>query len=208
MRIQTIYIALLSENCYVLETENSAIVVDPGGVTPALKEAIERIKGKNTLVLLTHCHFDHIAGAEKAAEMLGAKIAIGEQEADALLDDDITLCTRFHLPENKRKADITLADGEEYTVGDITFKVLHTPGHTEGSCCYLFGDVLVSGDTLFEQNVGRTDLKAGDPEKMRNSLARLSKLPDNTRVLSGHGGATTIGQEKQNNVYMKRAMDK
>ena len=140
--------------------------------------------------------------------MLGAKIAIGEQEADALLDDDITLCTRFHLPEKKRKADITLADGEEYTVGDITFKVLHTPGHTEGSCCYLFGDVLVSGDTLFEQNVGRTDLKAGDPEKMRNSLARLSKLPDNTRVLSGHGGATTIGQEKQNNVYMKRAMDK
>lgn len=208
MRIQTIYIGHLSENCYVLETETSAIVVDPGKFNDAVKQAAERIKDKNTLILLTHCHFDHISGVEKLSEYLDCKVAIGEYEAEALTDDSITLCTRFHLPANTKKADIILKDNEEYSVGDITFKTLHTPGHTEGSCCYLFGNVLISGDTLFCMNIGRTDLKTGDPDKMDQSLKRLAKLDGDTKVLPGHGEPTTIDQEIESNFYMRSALCK
>ncbi len=205
MRIQTIYIGHLSENCYILETESSAIVVDPGRFNNALRSAADRIKNKNTLILLTHCHFDHISGTEKLAEFLDCKVAIGEHEAENLIDDSVNLCTRFHLPENKRQADILLKDNEEFSVGDLKFKVLHTPGHTSGSVCYLLNDVLISGDTLFNQNIGRTDLKTGSEQEMIKSLERLSNLDGDVKVYSGHGLPTTIAEEKANNIYMKRA---
>ena len=132
----------------------------------------------------------------------GVKIAIGEKENFALSDESYNLANLFGANIKPFSADILLEDNCELNVGDLTFKVLHTPGHTVGSVSYLAEDVLFSGDTLFYMSVGRTDFPGGDFSVLRKSIDRLFELDGETTVLSGHGEATTIAFEKQNNPFL------
>ena len=151
----------------------------------------------------------HILGAEALREASGAPIYASAMEKDLLLDPELN--TSNQIGRSCRiKADHYLIDGESVTAAGITLKMILTPGHTEGSCCYFIsaeesgGDpILLSGDTLFEESVGRTDLPTGDTYDLTESIrTKLYVLPDNTAVYSGHTGPTTIGHEKKYNYFV------
>lgn len=194
---------IFNSNCYGVLSEKAAIVIDPGKYTPETADFLNRNKDKERLILLTHCHFDHIGGAKQLSEKTGVKIAIGKTEAKYLNLNEYNLGSIFHREVDSIYPAFTFDDEEEYILGDLTIKTMLTPGHTIGSVCYLIDGVLFSGDTLFFKNVGRTDLAGGDSEKLMNSLMKLCFLPDDTVVYPGHANMTTIGHEKQYNPYMR-----
>ncbi len=191
-------------NCYGILTEKAAIVVDPGKFTVELADFLKDNSDKKRLILITHAHYDHIGGAVRLREETGVKIAIGKNEEFALSDRSFNLSGRFTPPIPAFKADYTIEDEEEFTVGDITVKALETPGHTIGGMCYLINDCLFSGDMLFYETVGRVDLPGGNIVDMKESLDRIMWLfDDSIKVYSGHGEMTTIGHERENNPYLR-----
>ena len=203
MKIKTLHLGLIKTNCYLLSTEKAAVVIDPGFDRPATLEFLNENSYKERLILLTHSHFDHIGGAEVLREKTGVKIGIGEADADGLADTELNLSDMFHAKINPFKPDFTFKNGDIITVGDITFKVINTPGHTVGGVCYLSGDRLFSGDTLFENSIGRTDFPGGDLKALKRSVKNLMTLPAETKVYPGHGYSTTIAREKEYNMFAR-----
>ena len=201
MRIKTLHLGLIKTNCYLISTEMAAVVIDPGFDRPETLEFLKDNSDKERLILLTHAHFDHIGGAETLREKTGVKIGIGELDADGLADTDINLSDIFHANIVPFKPDLVFKNGDIIKVGDIEFKVIGTPGHTEGGICYLTGDCLFSGDTLFENSVGRTDFPGGDIKALKRSVKKLMTLPADTKVYPGHGYSTTIAREKEYNMF-------
>ncbi len=205
MTVKKLALGQLQANCYLLSTDSAAVCIDIGAFDKRVLDFFEENSDKQRLILLTHAHFDHIGGADKLRELTGVEIAIGEKDAPALTDKAKTLSRLFGINVEPFDADITVCDGQEFTVGDITFKAIETAGHTLGGMCYLTDNMLFCGDTLFEGSIGRTDCYGGDGQALLKSLKKLALLPDDTRVFSGHGGDTTIGNERRYNPYMKYA---
>jgi len=203
-------------NCYYVYRESvwktskesgalcPVLVFDPAENGVAIYEALKAKGFMVAAILLTHGHIDHIAGVKDLKKCSGALVYACDKEADLLSDMRDNLSTMFGLPL-KVEADEWLQDGKEYTIGDIVFRVIATPGHTVGSCTYYFQeeDVLISGDTLFEESVGRTDFPTGSMHVLVHSIKhKLFTLPEKTIVYPGHGGSTTIGWEKDNNPFI------
>ena len=204
MEIKVLPLGDIAVNCYLLNSENAAVVIDPGFTSPKINEFIEENANKEILILLTHGHFDHIGAVSDLKEKYGVKVAIGQLDAPALTDGNLNLSGLFGMPINTFSADMLICDGDEFSVGDINFKAIHTPGHTVGGTCYLVGNVLFSGDTLFNGSIGRTDFPKGDFSVLLSSIKnKLFVLPDDTQVLSGHGSETNIGLEKRFNPFIK-----
>jgi len=204
-------VGMIQTNVYFLHREDSGdtIVVDPADYGRELCQELSRQGLSVKAILLTHGHFDHMLGAEALKEASGAPIYASALEKELLLDPELN--TSNQIGRSCRiKADHYLIDGESVTAAGITLKMISTPGHTEGSCCYYItaeesgGDpILLSGDTLFEESVGRTDLPTGDTYDLTESIrTKLYVLPDNTKVYSGHTGPTTIGHEKKYNYFV------
>lgn len=189
-------------NCYLIRTDSAAIVIDPfeadGRVITFLKEN----EAMDKYILLTHCHFDHILGANELREFFGAKIVIGKLDEAGLTNPDISLSTWVGLPQEPFSADILVSDGDLLDLGGTEFKVLHTPGHTIGSVCYMAEETIFSGDTLFAGSVGRTDFPTGDFAALKASLQRLKTLGRDYTLYPGHGEPTTLYREMQTNPYM------
>ncbi len=191
-------------NCYGILTSKAAIVVDPGKYTVEIKNFLNQNADKVRLILITHAHYDHIGGALQLRKETGVKIAIGKNEEFALSDPSFNLSGRFSPAIPAFKADYTIEDEEEFTVGDVTVKAFETPGHTVGGMCYLMNDCLFSGDMLFYETVGRVDLPGGNFSDMKESLDRIMWLfDDDVKVYSGHGEETTIGHEREYNPYLR-----
>ncbi len=203
MEIKVLSLGDIQVNCYLVLSQNAALVIDPGYYSEKAEEFLKNNSDKERLILLTHSHFDHIGGAEQLRNNTGVKIAIGEKENGYLSDSTVNLSGLFGQPLNPFSADILLADNEILTVGDIDIKVIHTPGHTAGSVSYLIDDVLFSGDTLFNQSIGRTDFPTGDFGILSASIRKLYELDGDITVLSGHGEATKIAYEKMNNPFVR-----
>lgn len=201
MEIRKIVLGEIEVNCYLLSTENAAVVIDCGYYSKEAEDFLNNNSSKERLIILTHGHFDHIGGAPLLREKTGVKIAVCEHDAEALKDPYLSYAAQFRQEITPFTADILLEDGETLKVGDINFKVLNTPGHTSGSICLLCGKILFSGDTLFCESVGRTDI-GGNWGELKKSLAMLMKLDDVT-VYSGHGPTTTIKHEKKFNPYIQ-----
>ena len=202
MLLKKFVVGALQTNCYIFgdsETKEVALI-DPGGDASAIKRYIEKNDLKLRYVINTHGHGDHIAAnADFAAALL-----IHELDADCLEDPHLNLSSSFGAGIRCRQANRLLKDGDVITVGGETLEVLHTPGHTAGGICLRHDDILFSGDTLFYEGVGRTDLPNSSWEALEDSIKnRLFKLPDACRVLPGHGPETTIGHEK--NYYAETA---
>ncbi len=192
-------------NCYAILSDNAAVLIDPGAYSDEAFRFLQENSQRERLILLTHAHFDHIGGAEKLREKTGVKIAIGELDAPALSDSSTNLSANFGIALKDFCADIILKDNDIFAVGDLEFKAIHTPGHTQGSMCYLLGDNLFSGDTLFCRTYGRTDFPSGDENKLIASVKRLfNELKDETVVYPGHNRSTTIGFEKKKNFLVLR----
>ncbi|MBR2406135.1 MAG: MBL fold metallo-hydrolase [Clostridia bacterium] len=197
-------VGALQANCVLLSDGNGHLaVVDPGDEAPRLLALLKRCSGTVEAILLTHVHFDHILATKALQEATGAPLLVHEADEPALSNEALSLIPPQLLPYSLT-ADRLLRDGDTVTVGEMVLEVLHTPGHTPGSCCYRCEDVLMAGDTLFAGSMGRTDLPGGDTVAMFHSLRRLSELPDELRVIAGHGEETTIGYERRYNPFLAR----
>ena len=187
------------------EGKKTAFFVDPGGDVQEVLEYIERHSLTLKAVLLTHGHLDHLAGIEKFAPLVGDEIYIGSEDADLLRRPPEEVQQALRMRCGGIETFKTIVDGNVLSAGGFEVKVMATPGHTPGSVCFLVRggqrDVLISGDTLFAQSVGRTDLPGGDFAALMGSLRKLAELPDDLPVLPGHGPDTTIGRERADNPF-------
>lgn len=193
----------LPTNCYILRDEETgaAAVVDPGFESPALTGELKA--GGVEAILLTHGHFDHISGVLEAKKLTGAKIYLHEKDLAFPEDPSLSLAGMFGCEDMPSfRPDAVLKDGDRLAVGGLSVRVLHTPGHTAGSCCFLVGDALFSGDTLMCMSCGRTDLPTGSSADIKASLQKLGALKENFRVYPGHGPESTLEFERANNPFL------
>jgi len=193
-------------NCYLVadpETRD-AVIIDPGDNPSIIAETVHNESFFVRAIINTHGHADHTAGNGALHDEFGCPILIHELDAPLLTNPELSLAalagyTTLVVPPASR----VLADGDQMTVGQFAFIVIHTPGHTPGSICLVSDGLLFSGDTLFAGSVGRTDFPGGSAEDLVESIhTRLLVLPDDTVVYPGHGPATTIGQERRDNPYL------
>ena len=207
LKIGKIVMGSVQTNCYFLyqEENNKIIVVDPADRGEYLYNAFKEAGLEVAAILLTHGHFDHIWGCNQLRELAGVQVFAFEDERDLCESAKLNVSEDVGRPYTAT-VDWYLKDGETVTIEGIEFKVIWTPGHTQGSCCYYFekDNILISGDTLFEGSVGRSDLPTGDGKLLSRSLKeRLMILPDETLVFPGHGNSTTIADEKKYNPFCR-----
>ena len=188
----------IATNVHVLADERTREAIAIDTATPSLAWIAGELAARDwtlKLIVSTHGHWDHIGDNAAVAEHTGAEIAVHPADRDRLLRPEPIWAPFDIVPSVPA---VELAEGGEVRFGDIRLRVLHTPGHTDGSVCLLAEDegVLYSGDTLFAGGWGRVDLPGGDPDAMVASLARLTGLEDGVGVFPGHGPATTIGRER------------
>lgn len=198
MNIKTFISGPIDANNYLLTDNNEAVLIDCSEVKPELLNALEGLKLK--YILLTHGHFDHVLGVNGMREKTGAKVLVNKADVERMEESANIMETFGASGIATPKADDFIKDGDILKFGNTEIKVIGTPGHTEGGVCYLIGDKLFSGDTLFKNSVGRTDLPGGDFAKLSKSIKNtLFNLAENTTVYPGHGPTTSIGYEKQYN---------
>jgi len=172
MQIKRLIVGELETNCYLVISENEAGIIDPGGEAEKILKEIKDIKAVLKYIINTHCHFDHTLANEKIRKETGAKILIHRAEKDFI---DI-------------EPDQLLNEGDEIKIGAVILKVIHTPGHSPGSICLIGPDFIFTGDTLFKDGYGRTDLPGGSEKDLERSLEKLKKiLESGTSVYPGHG---------------------
>ncbi|MCI1956517.1 MAG: MBL fold metallo-hydrolase [Oscillospiraceae bacterium] len=194
----------LPTNCYLLtdETTGASAVVDPGFESGELSEAVRKT-GNVQAILLTHGHFDHISGVRKLRELTGAKVCLYSDEIPFVRNGTLNLSAALFGSEVPPfPVDVPVHDDDTIRLGGLKIRVLHTPGHTAGGCCFVVEDAIFSGDTLMKLSYGRTDFPTGSDSQMLGSLRRLSELKGDFRVYPGHGSETTLDYEKRNNPYM------
>lgn len=203
MQIITLSPRGFGANTYIITNDNkTAIVIDPAQAR--VEGELIKLGLQATHVLLTHCHFDHVGGVS-ALQQSGAKVYLSAKEKP-LAGTPSDLAALFGAPTPYYLIDDTFEDGEEKLLNGISVKAVLTPGHTAGSCCYLFTDneggrYLFTGDTLFQGSIGRTDFPTGDVAQMRASLKKLASL-DDMPIYPGHNDPTTLETEKKTNPFM------
>ena len=188
-------------NCYIILDEKSKeiMVIDPAGKADEIIEMINILNGKVKYIYLTHCHSDHMGAVNEIKEKCGGKILIHRYDSEGLNNANINLSNIIDLPKIELEADSRLDDSDLLHLGNLEFRVIHTPGHTRGSTCLYCEQekCLFSGDTLFRGTWGRTDLPTSNTEDIINSITKkLMPLPDDTMVYPGHGRATMLKDEK------------
>ena len=197
MNIETIEVGELETNCYIAYDPQSkeAIVIDPGDESGKILDLLGEKRLIPLYIVITHGHPDHTGGAEEIHKATGAKILIHEEDAKVFNTPSAWL---KYLFSSKIHIDKELKEGDVIKFGGISFAVIHTPGHSKGSMCLYSKEekALFSGDTLFYDAVGRTDLPWSSEADMKASLKKLLELPPETKVLPGHGWSSTIGQER------------
>ena len=201
MILEKIVVGPMQVNCYILgcPRTSKAIVIDPGAEPERITSRLQRGKLKLKLVVNTHGHIDHIgAGAD-----LAQSVYIHRLDAKFLTDPKLNLSAMMGLPFTSPVQALFLEDGQKLEVGDISLEVIHTPGHTPGGICLNAGNFVFTGDTLFAQGIGRTDIPYANEKDLLNSIRkRLLTLQDGTIIYSGHGPSSTIGEEKKRNPFL------
>lgn len=201
--LQGCIVGNLGTNCFLLKNSetNELAIIDPGGSAERILARIQKLQAKPTAILLTHGHFDHIMAVKELKEEFQIPVYALLEEEELLSDPEANL-SGWSGGSYTAPADTYLSDLQVFDVAGFSVQVLHTPGHTAGSCCYYIQEenVLFSGDTLFAESYGRTDFPGGSMAAMRRSIQRLlGSLPDETRVCPGHGQITSIEHEKRYN---------
>jgi hydroxyacylglutathione hydrolase len=201
-------VGLLQCNCSILgdETSREAIVIDPGDDISRILALLEKHHLTVKQIIVTHAHIDHIAGAHRLKELTGAPILYNQLYLPQVRMMDIQ-AGWLGVPTPKVSApDEDLKDGKTISIVGLSGTVIHTPGHTHGSSCLYLPDqtLLIAGDTLFAGSIGRTDLPGGNTQQILKSIHdRLLPLPDNVKVIPGHGSNTTIGTEREENPFLQ-----
>lgn len=207
IKVYSIRVTLFATNCYLVcnEETGEGFVVDPGGYEEKIVELLKEKKVRLTAVFLTHGHLDHMMAAERLQKEYEVPVYCHAAEQQVLTDAVMNLTARF-LRKNYvfTKAE-SLADGAEFTAAGVRVRLLHTPGHTPGGCCYYLPEegILFSGDTLFYRSIGNTEFPGGSSVALAKAVReKLYVLPEETLVYAGHGEPTDIGSEKRENPYV------
>ena len=206
MEVKVLQVGPIGTNCYILEDEKAraAAIIDPGDEAGRILQVIEDDGVDVKYILLTHGHFDHIGGVAAVKAATGAKVVISAEDAPMLTSSRKSLAAFSFLSQAPAQADILVQDGDTVTLGNTVFTVLATPGHTPGGVCYIAGDCIFSGDTLFFCSCGRTDFPGGSSREIMDSLQKLAALPGDYTVYPGHDRFSTLNFERQHNPYMKK----
>lgn len=209
IKIITKVLGSVSTNCYFIINTSTmeTIIVDPADRADIIESEIIEKGLKPLAILLTHGHFDHITAAKQVSEIYHIPVIAGDKEKNLLENSEDNLSGLFGATVNVT-ADEYVQDGRILDIAGFSIRVIHTPGHTEGSVCYYFTgeDVLISGDTLFHESVGRTDFPTGSMSQIVHSVKeKLLVLPDDTVVYPGHGELTSIENEKKYNPFCQQS---
>jgi len=205
MILETVCVGPMEVNCYILASgeNSSAIIIDPGGSEGKIRQILDKHKLKPAFIVNTHGHYDHIGCDDK----FGVPVYIHSKDLALLKDAKLNLSTLFALPYHVRSEVRTLEDKSVIQLDDIRLKVIHMPGHTPGGIALLMQNpndkVIFTGDSLFFQGIGRSDLAGGDETLLIKCIKeKLLALADDTIIYPGHGPSSTIGEEKRNNPFL------
>lgn len=204
--IKKLEVGPIMANCFVVGCDETkeAVVIDPGDDADRILMTLAQEQLTAKYLINTHGHFDHVSANKKMKEATGAQIAIHPEDEPMLSQLSQSALTFGLTSENSPPADIHLNDGDTITFGNITMKVIHTPGHSKGGICLHTDGHLFAGDTLFAGSIGRTDLPGGDYGTLISSIKeKLFPLEDHTIVYTGHGPETLIGREKASNPFLR-----
>lgn len=204
-KITSLTVGKLAANCYIITVDKKAIIIDPGAESQRISKYLASQSIDYDMIINTHGHVDHIS-ANGLLKKEGVKLCIHKKDAPLLVDPAKNLSSLFGCEDewiNGPAADCLLLDEEIIHWEGQTLKIIHTPGHTQGSISILMGNCLFSGDTLFASGIGRTDLPGGSQEDLISSIRdKLFTLAEDTIVYPGHGYQTTIGHELKNNPFL------
>jgi hydroxyacylglutathione hydrolase len=201
-------VGMLQCNCSVFgdEISRQAIVIDPGDNIEDVLDILQKHSLRVQTIVITHAHIDHIGGAAKLKAATGAPVLMNAADQELYDHLDVQASWLDMEPPERTAIDDAARDGDVLTLGPAEFKVLHTPGHTQGSISLWIPaeNKLIAGDTLFRDSIGRTDLPGGNPRQILRSIEeKLLPLPKETVVIPGHGANTTIGREKERNPFLQ-----
>ncbi len=206
-KIHTLVVGRLQTNCYILQSDSTALVIDPGDESERIIRFLKDIAVKPTHIVATHAHFDHVLGVDTIRAKLKIPFLIHRDDLSMLesMQSRVRQIMGFSVPPPP-KVDQFLEDGQSIEFGQDKVKVIHTPGHSPGSISLAGQDFVMTGDALFNQSIGRTDLPGGDLDTLIRSITQcLFILDDDTIVYPGHGPETSIGDEKFANPFVGRA---
>ena len=201
MLIKCLTVGQIETNCYIVTDEDTleCAIIDPGDESNTILNYIEENCLKPKYIFLTHGHFDHTTAVNAVYKETHAAVCMNEKE--------IAILGNSQFWANHPSDMIFYAEGDRFTVGSLTFEVIETPGHTPGGVTLRCGSALFTGDTLFRDSCGRTDLNGGDMSVLLRSLKRLADLPGDYEVYPGHMDSSTLSRERRFNYYMKYALD-
>lgn len=207
MLIKTLPLGVNATNCYIVidEETNKATVIDPADNVNAILSALDKETCSLEMILLTHGHYDHIQALDDLRVATNAPAGIHTEDEEMLYDAEKS--HQLYYNGNTapyRKIDFTFEEGKQFTIGNSTITVMHTPGHSKGSSCFVGDGVIISGDTLFAGSMGRYDLHGGNFSQIMTSLKRLQNVDGNPVVYPGHGPATCMDDERKYNPYFLR----
>jgi glyoxylase-like metal-dependent hydrolase (beta-lactamase superfamily II) len=202
MTVQALQVPPIGTNCYLLKDDQTGkgAIIDPGGNAPGICQAVGDLGMAPAAILLTHGHYDHTGAVTQLRQAYpGIPVYLHPKDAEMMVRVDAL------VPDIGET--VPYDEGDQVSIGDLTVRVLHTPGHTPGSVTLEVGDVLFTGDTLFQGSCGRTDLAGGAPYDMLASLKRLGQIEGDRQVCPGHEGRSTLEQERRANCYMLQALN-
>lgn len=207
MKVYRVVVGGLDTNCYLVAAQDgSAAIVDPGRSADKIVAAINEHGLKPQYILLTHGHFDHIGAVEDLKKLYGVPVYVHPADGEMLTDPNKFTKMHANIPPVEGGADRFYDDGDTIPLGGSEIKVMHTPGHTPGSVTLIAGRMLLTGDTLFEGDIGRTDFPGGDKRAMGKSLRKIGMLDGDYTVLPGHDVESTLETERKNNPYLRNAL--
>lgn len=205
MEIKTVITGNIEENCHLIWDENKrCLVIDPGDDCNRILKAISENHLTVEKIVLTHGHYDHVGAVNELKKATGATVIAHLEEKELILNPELSLARYISPDFAVPQVDSYVKEGDVISVGELSFTVMHTPGHTRGGMCLYGHGVLFSGDTVFYGTLGRWDFPTGDLSKLAHSIIkRIFSLPDETVIYSGHGPKTTVGMEKKQNEVLR-----
>lgn len=206
MIFEALEVGIYGANCYIAASEvtREAAIINPGADFNKIDSKLNELKVTPKIIILTHCHGDHIGAVEDLVDKYGLKVYIHREDAEGLKDSGMNFTKSMFRKEISIKADVLLEDGDQINLGDLKFEIIHTPGHTKGGICIKAGNIMMTGDTLFRRSIGRTDFPGGSYDEIISSIKdKIFKYDDDTVIYPGHMSPSTIKEEKLLNPFVK-----